>query len=172
MKKLIVIIALLTSCEGRNSQDEPLQCVKDFLTWYELNYQKANSFGLVNQGDSTVFYSVNFEETEKFLAYLKSSGFVSETWLRNFREQFKKAEQNFKDEPINEGPPPGFDYDIVLLTQEPDMVFGKKNDPLIISSEVRGENAVLKLDLGMKLQFSLTKEDGKWKIDRITYAEE
>jgi hypothetical protein len=169
MKKYLIIFAILASCQSGNPEKEALKTVTDFLSWYETNYQQANSFGLVNQGDSTVFYSVNFEETEKFLAYLKSSGFVSETYLNNFREYFNKAEQTFKAGPVNEGPPENFDYDIVVLTQEPELVFEKKNSPVVLSSDVKKNTAVLNLSIGMQLQFKLSKENSKWLIDQISY---
>ena len=58
---------------------------------------------------------------------MKSSGFVSDGYLDVFRDYFKQADEAFRKDPINEGPPPGFDYDIVLLTQEPDLVIEKGN---------------------------------------------
>src|SRR5687767_3694522 len=107
MKKYFVFILLVMGCSAPSEKEDPLQTVKDFLNWYGIQYKEANSFRLVNQG-SGENYSVNFEETEKFLTYMKSSGFVSEAYLNDFRSYFKDAEQTFKKDPINEGPPPGF----------------------------------------------------------------
>ena len=49
---------------------ESLNTVIDFLNWYKNNYETVNQFNLVkNKGvnyDSTKFYSVNFEESEKY----------------------------------------------------------------------------------------------------------
>lgn len=171
MKKSFLLFLMLASCKVSDPQKEALQTVTDFLGWYSTNYNQANSFGLVNQGDS-VFYSVNFEEAEKYLAYLKSSGFVSDAYLNNFRTYFKESDEVFKKDPINEGPPPGFDYDIVLYTQEPELVIQKRAQPKIISSEIRDDTATLNLDMEMKLQFVLSKQDGAWKIDKISYFEE
>jgi len=168
MKKILVISMVLIGCGAPTQQQDPLQTVKDFLNWYGVNYKKATSFGLVNQGDS-VNYSVNFEETEKFLAYLKSSGFVSDEYLNAFRKQFTAAQYFFEKDPINEGPPQGFDYDIVLWTQEPDLVIEKGKNPILISSEIHDDSASLRLDVYMKLQFNLSKKDQKWLIDRISY---
>jgi hypothetical protein len=166
MKKFFIVLALFASCQARDPQKEALQTVTAFLSWYETNYHHANSFGLVNQDDS-VFYSVNFEETEKYLGYLKSSGFVSDAYLNSFRKYFNEAEAAFKKDPINEGPPPGFDYDIILFTQEPELVFEKKNNPTVLVSTVTENTAVLQLDIGMKLHFNLSRNNGKCLIDGI-----
>lgn len=166
MKKYIFLLLLIGCGSPKQQEPDPLQTVKDFLSWYGTNYREANSFELVNQGDS-VFYSVNFEETEKFLAYLKSSGFVSDAYLDVFRKKFAEAQINFDKDPINEGPPMGFDYDIVLWTQEPDLVIEKGKNPSVIFSSIRDGQASLALDVYMKLQFELSKKNGSWKIDRI-----
>lgn len=165
MKKYFFLL-LLIGCTTPRQQPDPLQTVKDFLAWYGANYKEANSFGLVNQGDS-VYYSVNFEETEKFLAYLKSSGFVSDKYLSGFRKKFSEAQLAFEKEPMNEGPPLGFDYDIVLWTQEPDLVIEKAKNPIITFSSIRDGEASIGLDVYMKLQFDLSQDNGAWKIDRI-----
>ena len=165
MKKYFILLLLL-ECSAPKQEHDPLQTVKDFLNWYGVHYKEATSFGLVNQGDGA-YYSVNFEETEKFLTYLKSSGFVSDEYLNGFRKQFKEAQYFFEKDPINEGPPQGFDYDIVLWTQEPDLVIEKGKNPTIIFSSIQDDVATLNLDVYMNLQFTLSLDNGNWKIDRI-----
>lgn len=165
MKKYFFVLLIL-GCGSPKEQPDPLQTVKDFLSWYGNNYKEANSFGLVNQGDS-VFYSVNFQETEKFLAYLKSSGFVSEKYLTGFRKYFAAAQLTFDKDPVNEGPPMNFDYDIILWTQEPDLVIERGKNPTVIFSSIQDNEATIALDVYNKLQFDLSKENGVWKIDRI-----
>jgi len=169
MKKYVLLL-LLISCGAPSEKQDPQQTVKDFLTWYGVHYKEANSFGLVNQGDS-VNYSVNFEETEKFLSYLKSSGFVSDSYLNVLRRKFIEAQVMYEKDPINEGPPTGFNYDIILWTQEPDLVIEKGKNPILISSEIHDDSATLRLELYMKLQFDLSKKNQKWLIDRISYIE-
>ncbi|HEU5292996.1 MAG TPA: hypothetical protein VFU05_20265 [Cyclobacteriaceae bacterium] len=170
MKKYFFLLLLIGCTTPKQQQPDPLQTVKNFIIWYGTNYQEANSFGLVNQGDSA-FYSVNFEETEKYLAYLKSSGFVSDEFLSGFRKKFSEAQINFEKDPMNEGPPLGFDYDIVLHTQEPDLVIEKAKNPTIIFSSIRDNEATISLDVEMKLEFKLTLIDGNWKINRIDPTE-
>lgn len=166
MKKYFVIIALLTSCSN-NPKQQSLQTVQEFLTWYEKNYQTANSFNIVNQGDG-VFYSVNFEETEKYLEYLSQSGFVSEAYLASFREYFKKADADFKNDPINEGPPPGFDFDIILYTQEPELIFENSRQPdAYVVSANKNTSTIQYLAGGFGLRFTLSRNNQHWLIDSI-----
>ena len=169
MKKYFILLFVI-GCGSPKQEQDPLQTVKDFLNWYGVHYKEANSFSLVNQGDS-VNYSVNFEETEKFLTYLRSSGVVSDNYLNILRRQFIEAQLVFEKDPINEGPPQGFDYDIVLWTQEPDLVIEKGKSPTLISSKIHDDSATLRLDVYMRLQFELSKSNGQWKIDRIIPTE-
>lgn len=55
-----------------------------------------NAFKLVtNNGNETPEpdkpYSVNFSETEKYIAALKASGFISEKYVENTRAYFKNG---------------------------------------------------------------------------------
>lgn len=170
MKKYFTLVLFLIACGTPRQEQDPLQTIKDFLNWYDVNYKEVNSFELVNQGEG-VFYSVNFYETEKFLASLKSSGFVSDKYLDVFRKQFEEAQKTFEKDPINEGPPPGFDYDIVLWTQEPDLVIERGGNPTIIFSSIRDDEASIALDVYMNLEFTLSKSNGKWMIDQILPTE-
>lgn len=167
MKKYLALI-LLVGCGASRQEQEALQTVKNFLQWYGDHYNEVNSFKLVNQGDGSP-YSVNFEETEKFLSFLSSSGFVSETYLKSQRTYFKEVGLAYEQNPINEGPPPGFDLDIVLLTQEPERVIEKGKNPVVVSSKIEGDFVTLNLDLEMRLQFKLSKINGSWKIHRIKF---
>lgn len=169
MKKYFLILLIIAGCNTSNPEKEALQTVTNFLTWYNENYNEANSFILVNQ--DSAYYSVNFEQTEKYLDYLKSSGYVTDAYLNNFRTYFKDAEATFQKDSINEGPPPGFDYDLVLYTQEPELVIEKRNNPVILSKKIKDDSITLNLNLEMPLQFQLSKQHAKWMIDKILYFE-
>ena len=170
MKRFLIILVFLSSCNNSNPEKEALQTVTNFLGWYNENYNDANSFILVNQ--DSAYYSVNFEQTEKFLSYLKSSGYVTGAYLNHFRAYFKDAETTFQKDSINEGPPPGFDYDIVLYTQEPELVIEKRKNPIVLSKEIKDDTIILNLNLELPLQFQLSKQNAKWMIDRIQYFDQ
>jgi hypothetical protein len=164
---ILFIISQLCSCSTRNPEKEVVQAVSDFLNWYNNQYKQVNAFGLVNQSDSA-FYSVNFEETEKYLTFLKQSGYVSEKYLKSFRDYFQNADQDFKNDPVNEGPPAGFDYDIILYTQEPEIVFENRHQPEAYVISVNQDHATVQyLAGGFGLQFTLSQYHQQWLIDAI-----
>lgn len=150
---------------------ESLNTVIDFLNWYKNNYETVNQLNLVkNKGvnyDSTKFYSVNFEESEKYLKKLKSSGFISDNYINKWRKYFKEHDEYLKKNPQNDGPPYGFDYDFVLLTQEIDKTIESNVKLKLLDIKESNESSIVKIDIMMRLSFSLSKCNGKWLIDNI-----
>jgi hypothetical protein len=147
--------------------------IKEFITWYGKNQSKLGNIELVNNSkneiiDSTKFYSVNFENTEKYLNEFRKSGLFSEKYIESQRKYFKECESDFIAEPENDGPPSGFDYDIVMKSQDFEM------EELIRDLKVKNLNVTEKIakltaDFGIyyKLNFILSKENEVWKIDDI-----
>ena len=166
MKRYLVLLAFLVGCGSPEKEETPLQTVKDFIAWYGNHYQEVTEFKFVNQVPGKN-YSVNLPEMRRYFKFLRSSNYISEAYIKSQEKYFGEAMVVYKQDPVNEGPPPGFDFDIVLLTQEPDLVIDKAKDPTVISGEIKNDKAVVKLDVYMKLQFDLTMAGGKWKIDRI-----
>src|ERR1035437_9904288 len=82
--------------------------VLSFLKWYKNNYENIYKIETVNNipsssnYDSTKFYSVNFEGTENYLKYMKSSGYISDKYLDYWRAYFKKCDDDFKKNPVND----------------------------------------------------------------------
>lgn len=151
--------------------------ILEFLTWYGKNLPKLNEMELVNNSfgekvDSTKFYSVNFENTEKYLTEFKKSGLFSEKYIESQRNYFKKCESDFIASPENEGPPSGFGYDIVMKSQEFD-IEEMKRDLKIKNLNATEKTAKLTADFGVyyKLNFILSKENDVWKIDDIINSE-
>jgi hypothetical protein len=147
--------------------------IKEFINWYGKNQTKLSQIELVNNSrgeiiDSTKFYSVNFENTEKYLTQFKKSGLFSEKYIESQRKYFKDCESDFIAEPENDGPPSGFDYDIVMKSQD----FEIKElirDLKVKNLTVTEKTAKLTADFGIyyKLNFTLSKENEVWKIDDI-----
>jgi hypothetical protein len=147
--------------------------IKEFINWYGKNQTKLSQIELVNNSrgeiiDSTKFYSVNFENTEKYLIQFKKSGLFSEKYIESQRKYFKDCESDFIAEPENDGPPSGFDYDIVMKSQD----FEIKElirDLKVKNLTVTEKTAKLTADFGIyyKLNFTLSKENEVWKIDDI-----
>lgn len=191
---LLISLTLLIACQlkskSENAESKPtketstenletkesLQTVISFLKWYKANYKEVNNYELVNykesMNDSTKYYSVNFAETDKYLEKLKSSKLLSIEYLETWKSHFIKCEQNFQENPQNDGPPEGFDYDLVILTQEIDETLSSIEKPIVINVSESSEKATVNLKIYMELSFKLTKIDGNWLIDKIEHYTE
>jgi hypothetical protein len=164
----------IDSIKTKNIQSENLtNKIKEFINWYGKNQPKLSKIELVNNSqneiiDSTKFYSVNFENTEKYLTEFKKSGLFSEKYIESQRKYFKDCESNFIAEPQNDGPPSGFDYDIVMKSQDFEMS-ELIQDLKIKNLSISEKTAKLTAFFGVyyKLNFTLSKENEVWKIDDI-----
>lgn len=151
---------------------EPYDRVISFLKWYKMNYKEVNKFELVNNAtledyDSTKYYSVNRDQTEAYLEKIKSSGFVSENYIIEWRKYFEICDSDFKKNPQNDGPPEGFDCDFILRTHDIEEAFIAIDKPRIIYSKISENKAVLKIDIIQStLNFHLSKTNGIWLIDK------
>jgi len=164
----------IDSVKVESNENESLTIkIKEFINWYGKNQTKLSKIELVNNShneiiDTTKFYSVNFENTEKYLTEFKKSGLFSEKYIESQRKYFKDCESDFIAAPENDGPPSGFDYDIVMKSQDFEM------EELIRDLKVKNLNvtektAKLTADFGIyyKLNFILSRENEVWKIDDI-----
>jgi len=153
----------------------PDSAVFNFLRWYAKNVNRISEINLVNNNgsnDSTKFYSVNFPATEIYLNALKESGFISGQYINTWHEYFKKRDEHFKSHPQNEGPPEGFDYDLVMQTQDIEDIY-HLDKATVISKSVNDGGANLKIRFlhGQELVFLLSKPDDAWLIDKIDYED-
>ena len=165
----------IDSVEVENVENKILtEKVKEFINWYGRNQTKLRDIELVNNSrgeiiDTTKFYSVNFVNTEKYLIEFKKSGLFSEKYIESQRRYFKECESDFTAEPENDGPPSGFDYDLVMKSQDFE-IEELIRDLKIKNLNVTAKTAKLTADFGMyyKLNFKLSKINETWKIDDIT----
>ena len=192
---IICILTILTACSSNkqdqkntaNSSDalvngqadnysldeQPIKTIIDFLKCYRDNEGKVGG-GWVNNStnetyDSTKYYSVNFVATEKYLADLKATGFISDLYLEKWREYFKRCEQDFKANPSNDGPPEGFEYDFIMLSQETEENLKHLEKTQVVECKITDNTAFINLHFinGDNMQYKLTKDNDKWLIDDI-----
>ena len=167
----------LVSCsqkKGTDTQEEmlsPTSTVTEFLKWYRTNYEKLMQITMVDGGiyqrpDSTKNYSVNFTGTEEYLTQLKSTGFISDQYVDEWRAYFKKADDDMKASPENDGPPMWFDYDLIMLSQDFDLAEIEK---ATTTEALNDGKATVTFEFypGYILKYSLSTIDGKWMIDKI-----
>ena len=142
------------------------QSVVSFLNWYKNHIQEANRFPLVNQVEGKP-YSVNLKNGERYLTYLKSSNLLTEGYLNQWRVYFKERQEGFRLNPQYEGPPTGFDYDLVMLNQEVDMELASLELLKMGKTAVNNDKATVDFTLLDAYEFRLVRQNGRWLIDEI-----
>jgi hypothetical protein len=189
-KKLIILFCVLLSffscsenhevatatignnTEWGSSDQKAVQTIIDFYKWYRDHQSIQNC--LVSNAcnetfDSTKFYCVDFNATEKYLDALKQSGYISDQYISYWRGYFKKCDENFKKYPVNEGVPEGFDYDFVTNSQdfEEELKTIEKAKASEITNLKEKKIITLKFATGSTLTFELSMAEGRWYIERI-----
>ncbi|WP_051189392.1 hypothetical protein [Daejeonella oryzae] len=153
--------------------ETPKKAVRNFLKWYEENMERLKQFDLISgkPGDSTKAYRVNFGETEKYLAELKKSGFVSDQYINQFRNYFKIADANLEKYPQYDGPAQGFEFDLVLQTHDLDETFhlAKKGQYVLKPQSPDTTKVYIRLTTIVML-LKLTRSGNSWLIDSLEYV--
>ncbi len=158
---------------SQNENASPENTVLNFLNWYKQNSQNL-SFNLVfNNGDHkggpTKFYSVDFPATEIYLTQLLESGFLSSKYAESQRAYFRKCDQKFKELPTDEGPPEGFDQDLVMFAQEDPGLNDLRKAQIKITKSDKA-SAVIALSFpesNYHYIYEMSKIGPKWLIDDI-----
>lgn len=127
-KTLLLIVTILIFFSGvwwfnaKHKEINELSCInnaKKFLLWYKDNFTQINEVeNSLVKTENVEYYRVDFNESDKFLALLKSSGYISNFFLEKLKEYINNSEQNLQKIKQKDGPPEGFDFDLILLTQE------------------------------------------------------
>jgi hypothetical protein len=147
----------------------PGQVAKDYLIWYKKNFDKISQIEMVNNppGDTTKWYSVNFDASEKWLEVFKQSGFVSEQFVSHWRKYFKDCEKDFQENHASDGPPDGFDYDFIFNSQEefPSETAIQNAEVKQMATTSESTTVILTIPNYGEITKKLTKSpEGKWLI--------
>ncbi|WP_232074165.1 hypothetical protein [Spirosoma aureum] len=146
--------------------DQATRAVQDFLHWYKTHIDSASRIILVNQLAGKP-YSVNVKNGERYLAYLRSSHLLTDAYLAEWKTYFHERQAGFRASPQNEGPPLGFEYDLVLLSQDVDQQLASLKTLKIENVKVRQDRATVKLLLLYNYEFRLVKINNRWLINEI-----
>lgn len=150
-----------------------IQPIEGFLTWYKNNYFRLYQYSLTYTDDSG-HYQVDTNHCKQFLNELKSTGFISDVYVQLWKKYFDDQAKNFKINIQNEGPPEGFDMDLVLLTQEPEEVLNYITTLRYEIFDMDDQSAVVIIHTRWeewKYIIELSNIEGKWLIDYISLKE-
>lgn len=143
------------------------QTVVSFLTWYKDHIQEANGITLINQNPGKP-YSVNLKNGEQYLNYLKNSQLLTDAYLNQWRVFFKERQEGFRQSPQYEGPPTGFDYDLVMLNQDVDTQLASLKSLKMGKVVATNDNATVRFNLlDTYYEFRLVRQNGRWMIEEI-----
>lgn len=151
---------------------QPKQVVRSYLLWYKSNRNRLENFELVKGGksDERIPYSVDFEQTERYLAELEKCGFVSGRYITKFREYFKNCDRDLKRYPQYDGPAQGFGFDLVLKAHDYNQVLNNIKRMRVLSTREGENNATIKIKFPTVIMvFTLARINGAWLIDTLGY---
>ena len=142
------------------------QTVILFLNWYKVHLQTISRITLVNQSPGKP-YSVNLNNGERYLTYLRGSHLLTEAYLGEWRTYFKERDAGFQLSPQYEGPPIGFEYDLVMLNQEVDLQLASLKSLKIDKVTIVSNKATVELTLFGSYEFRLVRRNDRWMINEI-----
>lgn len=194
MKKHLFAALLLgtTACSGPTTSQEPAsvsaakkdkapaQAVRQFLNWYSVHMDSLAAISLValdeTASDSLEHFVADYKAIDHWLSMVQHSHSVSPQYLHHWRTHFHNYADTLRLQ-AQGGPPIGFDYDFIMLSQEPDTkaadlrvgtyttTFTKDNRATVQARGPRHDTWQEGLD------FSLSKtSDNQWRIDSIGNA--
>ncbi len=118
MKKISILIpfliaAIFCSAQLTSEQKKIKKIFFDFLSFYQQNENKFNSFHLYRGTgkENGPPYKINWNGAEKYFNYLrKNVPYVGETYIKNEKSYFKSYDSSYKEFPEEELVI-GFDFD-------------------------------------------------------------
>ncbi|MBS7255087.1 hypothetical protein [Flavobacterium branchiicola] len=159
-----------------NSQEQ-IELVKNFMKWYIKNRDVLGKYEVVGGGqidtkenEEAENYYVDFNEAEKYILELKKSDFLTDNLLKNEETLFLEADKYYKENPENDGPPYGFDYDHFFLTQEAfeeDLSNIDKSKYVVNQKDEFNSEIKFVLPISGSYKYSLKKIGAKWFIEKI-----
>ena len=150
---------------------QPAGTVLNFFQWYRNNVNQLKKIKLVDKitVDTVSYYAVNFTATEQYLAEMKKSGFVSEEYIRYWRNYFKKRDEDLHKTPQHTGTAKGFDIDFVMLAKEYEEDLSTIEQSTVNSENITNDKGTITIGLPTvgRLKVTIEKQGDKWMINEI-----
>ncbi|WP_460585369.1 hypothetical protein [Hymenobacter arcticus] len=154
----------------------PELAVKDYLQWYAAHHDEFNADFITGGGlDSTTFYAVDMSAADDWLARLSQSKHFSAAYVQGWRDYIGSYADTLRRRPQNDGPPEGFSYDLLMLSQEADTRLEELQKGTMLTSYAATKDSATVQARGQQhegwregLDFTLSQNPaGKWLIDSI-----
>lgn len=155
----------------RKQGSAAIKNARDFLYWYRDNLHKANSYPLLTK-DSSGYYQVDMPACKEYLAFLKSSELLSTQYFSYWQVFFNDASVSIAADRNTDQLPEGFDMDLVLITQEPELVLNKIDSlhfkVVSMNDSVTLLSVKLPSDPSVDYEFEMYKNRYSWRIGYIS----
>lgn len=147
-----------------------------YLRWYAAHQAEfIPNFVAGGGADTTSFYTIDQAAAADWLTRLHQSGHFSAAYVQHWRSYIGSYADTLRKHPQNDGPPEGFSYDLLMLSQEPDTRLEELQKGTF-STHYNGPSSATVLARGTQhegwregLDFTLTQNaSGKWLIDSIS----
>jgi len=149
----------------------PQKIIVQFLYWYKINYKKAGSFPFLIK-DSSGNFMVNQFACKNYLNFIKSSKCISSKYIGYWQTFFNDKSAELKTNPTQSDIPEGFDVDLVLITQEPEIILNKianlKFTIVSMNEKVALIGVRLPSDKSVQYEIEMYKSSGGWQIAYIS----
>lgn len=131
---------------------------KEFLKWYKTNFEKINKIQLINfdLNDTTSFYTLNNNIAAQYITYIKNSNLFSNEYIENLNKYLLEKGAYLNKIKQKDGPPIGFDFDLILFTHEQNYYLDNINE-LQYTTQQYPSFTIIKIDndLNIKIDKSL-----------------
>jgi len=178
---LCIFFVAFTTAQGNNKENKtippkadiasPQKIIVQFLHWYKINYKKAGSFPFLIK-DSLDNFMVNQIACKNYLDFIKSSKYVSSKYIGYWQVFFNDKSAELKTNPTKSDIPEGFDMDLVLITQEPEIILNKianlKFTIVSMNEKVALIGVRLPSDKSVQYEFEMYKSKAGWQIGYIS----
>lgn len=173
----LILLFFIISCSGPVAEikrsdasltREADSTIRDFFSWYKNNYDTVNSYPLVitGNGDTNVQYRLNKKGAEQYLSVLQSSGKVTANLIAFYHRAFTMCDSIMLSDKQTDGPPYGFEADMILCSQDPESSFDEILQNKQFEIKLQGDTAYTTFGEG-KTPLSLIHTNNRWLIDKI-----
>jgi len=166
-------MAAATTKTNENESTKVIKSITGFLNWYNAQLHKANSFPFLAK-DGNGFYVIDKKACSNYLAFLRSSKYISQNYIDAWQVFFDDKATLLKEQKMKDDIPEDFDMDFILMTQEPEVVLNNisklKFKVVTMNSKTALIDVKLPADSTVDYKFEMINGKGGWQIEYISTA--
>ena len=150
-----------------------VQTAKQFLHWYKIHFDEITRIQLVDMAcsNSQPKYRVNSDSTKKYFEILNTSKYFSKEYFEEQEKYFQLCNTKMIEENQSDGPPFGFESDLIFFSQEPEEILNNIDRLRFeVNNSQNGNVEVKMFDLDHIVVFELTSNKEQCLIKKMRWA--